>query len=64
MITASTAYALCEHLEGRTYRVVRKGSKRSMNSARLAAKRDNPGRASRSFCVFLAPGSEIGDLLC
>ena len=60
MIKASTGYALCEHVEGRTYRVVRKGSKRKMDSARHAAKRDYP---NQSFCIFLAGRREVGDLV-
>ena len=60
MIQASTAYALCEHVEGRTYRVVRKGSARLMRRAHSAAKRDCP---DKKHCVFLTVSNEIGDLI-
>lgn len=60
MIKADTGHALCEHVEGRTYRVIRKGSKRKMDSARRAAKRDYP---DQSFCVFLAGRREVGTLI-
>jgi len=60
MIKASTNYALCEHVEDRTYRVVRKGSARSMQLARRAAKRDCPDKKYRVFCVV---SKDIGDLV-
>ncbi len=60
MISASDGYALCEHVEDRIYRVVRKGSKRKMVSARRAANRDCP---NQSFCIFLVVSKEIGDLV-
>jgi len=60
MIQPSTDYALCEHVEGRTYRVVRKGSARLMRSARRAAKRDCP---DKKHCVFLTVSKQVGDLI-
>jgi hypothetical protein len=59
-IPYSTGYALCEHVEGRTHRVLRKGSKHKMDSARRAAKRDHPGK---SFCIFLTASKQVGDLI-
>ena len=57
-IPHSTNYALCVHVGGRTYRVLRKGSKRKMDSARQFAKRDHPGK---SFCIFLTVSEQVGD---
>ena len=59
-IPPCTGHALCEHVEGRTYRVLRKGSLRKMDSARRAAKRDYPGK---SFCTFLTASKQVGDLI-
>ena len=56
----SYAHALCEHVEGSTYRVIRKGPKHKMDSARRAAKRDYP---DQSFCIFLVGRREIGALI-
>lgn len=60
MIKASNDYALCEHVEGRNYRVVLTGSRRKMDIAYRAAKRDKPDR--RHF-VFLTVYRGIGDLV-
>ena len=60
MTQASTAYALCEHVKGRIYRVVRKGSARSMRSARRVAKRNC---SDKKHYVFLTVSKQIGDLL-
>jgi len=54
---SSNNYALCERIRGKTYRVVRKGSARSMRSARRAAKRDG-----KPYVVFLT-SKQIGDLI-
>jgi len=60
MIKASTDYALCEHVEGRTYRVIRLGSARLMRRAHTAAKRDCP---DKKHCVFLTISRQVGDLI-
>jgi len=56
----SHSHALCEQVEGRTYRVVETGSKRKMVSARRAAKREYPGKNHR---VFLIVSQQVGDLI-
>jgi hypothetical protein len=63
VIPKSTVYAFCEKVAGRTYRVLRKGSARDMRRARSAAKRKHAGCAGDRFCVFLSPGSEVGDCI-
>jgi len=60
MIRACTGYALCEHVAGRIYRVIRKGSARSMRRAQTAAKRDCP---DKRHCVFLTLSKQVGDLI-
>lgn len=60
MIKASTDYALCEHVEGRTYRVVRKGSARLVRRAYTAVKRDCP---DMKHCVFHTVSKQVGDLV-
>jgi hypothetical protein len=60
MIQASTSFALCEHVERRGYRVVRKGSARLMRRVLRAIRRDCP---DKKHCVFLSISSQIGDLI-
>jgi hypothetical protein len=60
MIAASTDYALCKRVEGRTFRIVRRGSKREMTSARRAGNAESRGRP---FRVFLSPGRGVGELI-
>ena len=60
MMTASTDYALCEHVEGRTYRIIRQGSARLMRRACRTAKRDCP---DKRHGVFLTVSKGIGDLV-
>jgi hypothetical protein len=60
MITASTDFALCKLVEGSTYRVIRRGSKREMTSARRAGNNESRGRP---FRVFLSPGRGVGELI-
>lgn len=60
MIKASNDYALCEHVVGRTYRVVRTGSARLMRRAYNATKRNCP---DKKHCVFLTVSKQVGDLI-
>jgi hypothetical protein len=59
-IRASTSHALCKHVAGCMYKVVRKGSKAAMDRAR---KRENAGFAHSPYRVFLAGAHRIGDYI-
>lgn len=59
-IKASNSHALCKHVAGRMYKVVRKGSKATMDRAR---KRENAGFAYPPYRVFLAGARRVGDYI-
>ncbi len=60
MIKASTSHALCKHVAGCMFKVVRKGSKATMQSAR---KHENAGFKHPPYRVFLASSHRVGDYI-
>lgn len=60
MITRSTEYVVCKHIDGRKWLIVFEGNAKAARRMVKVLRRENPGF---KFCVSLAPSKGVGDYL-